>query len=100
MTALLRRLEALEAAKASEDASKPRPPSNAVLLFRAILDAVREPTAYGLKERPGEAEAIYRRHKAGTETDADRAVIASLPDYGIDPLELLHELVEVRRLFD
>lgn len=96
-TALTRRLEALEAAQDQADAANPQP-SEAVLLFVAILDAVREPTPYGFRERPREAKALYLRYKAGTETDNDRAIIASLPDYGIDPLELLQVLVEVHEL--
>ncbi len=96
--ALARRLLALEAAQDRADEAKPDRSSEVMKVFCALLDAVREPTPYGLRERPQEVKALYLRFKAGTETDNDRAILASVPASEIDPLELLQALVEVHEL--
>lgn len=89
---LKRRLAALEAGQSAVRSLEAKARAGRVrATFAAIMDAHGDDDSAIL--------AFYGRLKAGSETDADRAILAALPACHVSPLELLRVLIEDKGFF-
>lgn len=89
---LKRRIAALEAVKSAATAGEVKARAGRFrATFAAIMDAHNDNDSAIL--------AFYGRLKAGSETDADRAILAALPACHVTPLEMLRVLIEERGFF-
>ena len=90
--ALKRRLMALEAIQSAGSAAAVKEQAGRVrATFAAIMDANGDDDSAIL--------AFHERLKAGSETDADRAILAALPVCHVSPVELLRALIEEQGFF-
>lgn len=93
-TALLRRLERLEAAlPASEDNERRERRDRLQASVRHILDAVpRGPIG---SDRDAPLRELLQRGDAGTLTEDDRAVLSGAPECHVPPLDVVRALVKL-----
>lgn len=89
---LKRRVAALEASQLAGSAGEVKARAEQVrATFAAIMDAHGDDDSAIL--------AFHERLKAGSETDADRAILAALPSCHVSPAELLRVLIEEQGFF-